>query len=50
MDFSSQPVNPDYLTGVPFDVEGFRNLLASLKESKEQKENKAKPLYDLFEE
>jgi len=46
MDFGSPPVKPELLSGSPFDVQGFKNLLNTLKESKQQQENKAKPLYD----
>lgn len=30
----------------PFDLQGFKNLLDTLKKSKEQQEDKAKPVYD----
>lgn len=49
MNFDSQPVKPESLSGLPFDVQGFKNLLADLKHSKDQQKNKAKPLY-AFEE
>lgn len=46
MSFDSQPVKPDNLSGQAFDIQGFRDLLTNLKESKQQKENKAKPTYE----
>jgi len=45
MDFSSPPVKPEVMSGTPFDIQSFKNLLDTLKGSKQQQENKAKPLY-----
>lgn len=44
MNFGAPPVEPERLTGSPFDVRGFKNLLNTLKQSKADQENKAKPL------
>lgn len=49
MNFDSRPVKPDTTPGRPFDVQGFKNLLTDLKESKKQQENKAKPTYETEE-
>lgn len=32
-----------------FDLQGFKNLLDTLRESKDEQENKAKPVYNLDE-
>jgi len=46
MNFSSPSVKPEVISEAPFDIKGFKNLLGTLKESKQkQQENKAKPLY-----
>jgi hypothetical protein len=45
MDFSSPPVKPEVISEAPFDIQGFKGLLSTLRKSKEQQENKAKPLY-----
>jgi len=45
MDFNSAaPKEPS--DDAPFDLQGFKNLLDTLKQSKEQRENKAKPVYN----
>lgn len=49
MNFDSQPVKPELLSGLPFDVQGFKNLLADLKQSKDKQKNKARPL-QVFED
>jgi hypothetical protein len=49
MSFDSQPVKPENLSGEAFDIQGFKNLLTDLKESKKQQENKAKPTYETQE-
>jgi hypothetical protein len=49
MDFGSPPVQPETAVDSPFNVEGFKNLLATLKESKRRQEDKAKPTYDIEE-
>jgi hypothetical protein len=46
MDFDSSVVKSETPSDSPFDVQGFKNLLETLKKSKEQRENKAKPLYE----
>lgn len=46
MNSSSPPVKPELLSGSPFNIQGFKHLLSTLKKSKEQQEDKAKPLYD----
>jgi hypothetical protein len=46
MDFGSTPVDPTTLSNSPFDVQGFKNLLSNLKQSKEEQKNKAVPLYE----
>jgi hypothetical protein len=49
MNFGTPPVKPEIFAGSPFDVQGFKNLLNTLKQSKADQENKAKPL-DIPEE
>jgi hypothetical protein len=49
MNFASRPVTPDENTGQVFDIQGFKNLLSDLKESKRQQEDKAKPTYEAEE-
>jgi|LakMenEpi03Aug12_release.lakeMendotaPanAssembly.Ray.scaffolds.fasta_scaffold3907373_1 hypothetical protein len=49
MNFGAPPVKPEKLTGSSFDIQGFKNLLDTLKRSKADQENKAKPL-DILEE
>jgi hypothetical protein len=46
MDFGSPDVKPELLTESPFDVQGFKNLLSNLKQSKEEQKNKTVPLYE----
>jgi hypothetical protein len=46
MDFNSSAAGKETNSGSPFDVQGFKNLLDTLKQSKEQQENKAKPVYN----
>lgn len=45
MDFSSPPVKPELMVDSQFDIQGFKNLLDTLKESKKQQEDKARPTY-----
>jgi hypothetical protein len=49
MDFSSPTVKPEAIPGESFDIQGFKNLLSTLKESKQNQENKAKPVYSIEE-
>lgn len=49
MNFDSRPVKPDTATGQAFDIQGFKDLLNDLKESKKQQESKAKPTYETEE-
>jgi hypothetical protein len=47
MNFSASPTpNRDESTERHFDIERFKTLLSDLKESKKQKEDKAKPTYE----
>jgi hypothetical protein len=46
MNFASRSVTPDANAGQVFDIQGFKNLLTDLKESKRQQEDKAKPTYE----
>jgi len=46
MDFNSPAAGKEANSGSPFDVQGFKNLLDTLKQSKEQQGNKAKPVYN----
>ena len=46
MDFNSPAAGKEANNGSPFDVQRFKNLLDTLKQSKEQQENKAKPVYN----
>lgn len=45
MDFNSSAPK-ESSQDFPFDLQGFKNLLDTLKKSKEQQEDKAKPVYD----
>lgn len=45
MDFNSS-VAQESSSDSPFDLQGFKNLLDTLKQSKEQQETKAKPVYN----
>ena len=45
MDFNSSAGQGE-AENSPFDVQGFKNLLETLQESKKQQENKAKPVYN----
>lgn len=45
MDFNSPPVKPELMVDSEFDIQGFKNLLTTLKESKQQQEDKVKPTY-----
>jgi hypothetical protein len=50
MKFSSAPTpGRDSYSDKVFDIQGFKNLLVDLKESKRQKEEKAKPAYEIEE-
>jgi len=46
MDTRTPFVSSESPSGFPFDVQGFKNLLETLKESKRQQETKAKPSPD----
>lgn len=43
MDFTSSFVKPTSFVNSPFDVQGFKNILETLKKSKQQQETKARP-------
>lgn len=46
MDYRSSQVKPEGAPEAPFDIQGFKNLLDTLKESKERQKNEVEPLYD----
>jgi hypothetical protein len=46
---SSSFVKPESPTGSPFDVQGFKNLLETLKESKRQQNPESQPFPDTEE-
>lgn len=45
MDFNSSALKGPS-QDAPFDIQGFKNLLDTLKKSKTQQEDKAKPVYN----
>ena len=45
MDFTSPTVVPPESSDTPFDVQGFKDLLNNLRESRAQKKEEVTPLY-----
>lgn len=46
MDYRSSQATPEDAPEAPFDIQGFKNLLDNLKQSKERQKNEAEPLYE----